>query len=173
MPVCPCEKPELSGGGSYYCEMFGCDMFPHFCEKIRSDRKVRAIYMRGVGPMQMVLKRPEDIAAIRAARKPPKPERPPHAGKVVPRVPGCLPGTELTRILSRFGVRPKGCACKARARLMDQNGPDWCRKNISKIAGWLLGEARKRNWKLATVSRPAIKVLIRWAIRRSERRQAE
>ena len=56
---------------------------------------------------------------------------------------------------------------------MDLEGPAWCRKNIDRIAGWLMTEARKRKWKLASVSRPAVKVLIRWAIIQSERRQSE
>ena len=79
------------------------------------------------------------------------------------------PGTELKAILTRFGIKPKGCGCNSYAAQMDRRGPAWCRDNLDKITEWLLREGKKRNLPLAKFSRPAVKVLIRWAIRRAER----
>ncbi len=80
------------------------------------------------------------------------------------------PGTELKKLLSKFRLKPKGCVCNRHAAEMDRRGPVWCRENIDKIVGWLMAEAKKRKVALANLSRPAIKLLIRWAIRRHERR---
>lgn len=83
------------------------------------------------------------------------------------------PGTELTAILARFGIRPGGCACKAMAAEMDRNGPDWCRSNIAKIASKMYQQAKKRKMLLASLSPPAIRLLIRWAIHRAEAKAAK
>ena len=56
------------------------------------------------------------------------------------------PGTELKKILARFGIRHGvGCKCERRVKIMDQRGPKWCRENIDEIVGWLKEEADKRN----------------------------
>jgi len=75
------------------------------------------------------------------------------------------PGTELKKLLSRFGIGPKGCGCNARAAEMDQQGAAWCRKNIETIADWLAEQAKKRK---LPFTRLGAKLLIRWAIRRAE-----
>lgn len=81
------------------------------------------------------------------------------------------PGTELKKILARFGIRPVGdCKCNRRARRMDQEGIEWCRQNRDRIVGWLQEEAKKR--KLPFVRRLG-KVLVDRAIRNSEKRQEE
>lgn len=75
------------------------------------------------------------------------------------------PGTELKKILTRFGIRPgKNCKCERRARKMDQQGPKWCRENIDTIIGWLKEEANKR--KLPFVNRLG-KYLVNKAIKNS------
>ncbi len=54
-------------------------------------------------------------------------------------------GTELSKLLSRFGIKDKpGCACKAMAWKMDTNGIDWCRENIAAILAVMKKEATKR-----------------------------
>lgn len=77
---------------------------------------------------------------------------------------GC-PGAELKKILARFGIRPgKNCKCERRARIMDQRGPEWCRKNIDEIVGWLKEEANRR--KLPFINRLG-KYLVNKAIKNS------
>jgi hypothetical protein len=51
---------------------------------------------------------------------------------------------------------------------MDRQGPAWCRENIPKIAARMYQAAKKRKMPLASLSPPAIRLLIRWAIRRAE-----
>jgi len=75
------------------------------------------------------------------------------------------PGTELKKLLSRFGIGPKGCGCNARAAEMNRLGPAWCRENIETIADWLAEQAKKRK---LPFTRLGAKLLIRWAIRRAE-----
>lgn len=73
-------------------------------------------------------------------------------------------GTELKRLLAKFGIEQSGCHCTARQRTMDLRGPDWCEQNIETIVGWLREEAQKR--KLPFVD-AAARVLVRLAIRRA------
>lgn len=55
------------------------------------------------------------------------------------------PGTELKAVLRGWGFTDKpGCQCNKRARLMDDNGCEWCEQNIDVISGWLAEEARTR-----------------------------
>lgn len=52
------------------------------------------------------------------------------------------PGTELKKILARFGFVPApGCKCNQRIQEMNTRGPDWCGQNIDVIVGWLREEA--------------------------------
>jgi hypothetical protein len=54
-------------------------------------------------------------------------------------------GHFLSRSLSWFGLRgSENCKCRARARLMDQRGPDWCAENQPEILGWLREAAEER-----------------------------
>jgi hypothetical protein len=54
-------------------------------------------------------------------------------------------GHFLSRSLSWFGLRgSKNCKCRARARLMDERGPDWCEENIPEVLGWLREAAEER-----------------------------
>ena len=78
-----------------------------------------------------------------------------------------LPGTELKRLLKRFGIAAtEGCKCTSRAAMMDRNGIDWCEANIETIVDWLQEEATRR--KLPFV-RLAGKTLVRLAIRAARR----
>jgi hypothetical protein len=55
-----------------------------------------------------------------------------YSGDVDPMVRG--PGTELHRLLGRFGLHmKKGCACKARMVQMNKWGCDFCGENIDTI----------------------------------------
>lgn len=59
----------------------------------------------------------------------------------------CRPGTELKRLLGRFGiVADPGCSCIARAREMDAWGIDEAARpeRIEQAVGWLREEAAKR-----------------------------
>ena len=54
-------------------------------------------------------------------------------------------GTHLKKLLATFGiVASHNCSCNKRARIMNNNGPDWCEANIDTIVGWLREEASKR-----------------------------
>ena len=54
-------------------------------------------------------------------------------------------GHFLSRSLSWFGLRgSENCKCRARARLMDQRGPDWCEENLPEVLGWLREAAEER-----------------------------
>jgi hypothetical protein len=78
------------------------------------------------------------------------------------------PGTELKSLLKTIGIVAKpNCSCNKRARVMDENGCDWCEEHIDEIDGWLAEEAKKR--KLPYLSL-AGKTLIRLAIRRARKK---
>lgn len=55
------------------------------------------------------------------------------------------PGTFLSKTLERIGIKAApNCSCKARAKIMNANGNDWCEQNIDTVVGWLREEATKR-----------------------------
>jgi hypothetical protein len=80
-----------------------------------------------------------------------------YSGDVDPMVRG--PGTELHRLLGRFGLHmKKGCACKARMVQMNKWGCDGCGENIDTIVEWLAEEAANRGLPfLNTVGRLLVK----------------
>jgi hypothetical protein len=67
-----------------------------------------------------------------------------------------------------------GCECLAYAAKMDAWGPEGCRKRIDRIVHKLLTEARKRGMLKTKIRRWAApkvaRLMIRWAIRRAEKR---
>lgn len=78
------------------------------------------------------------------------------------------PGTELQKLIARFGLKPKtGCKCNARILEMNRNGEAWCIQNISVITGWLREEASRAGYPFSEV---VAKLLIRRAVRNSLRR---
>tara|TARA_E500000331_G_scaffold136638_1_gene133442 strand:+ start:933 stop:1403 length:471 start_codon:yes stop_codon:yes gene_type:complete len=77
------------------------------------------------------------------------------------------PGTELTKLLSKVGVKYKAeCSCKDKAAAMNTRGVDWCRKNIELIVDWLAAEAKNRK---LPFMRLAGKALVKIAIWKSIR----
>lgn len=87
-------------------------------------------------------------------------------GSAAPEQPG--PGTELKKLLAKFGVKPEaGCNCMAYVAKMNLKGVAWTRDNIDLIAEHMESEARQRGWKLPMM-RGAAKMLIRVALRMAE-----
>ncbi len=96
------------------------------------------------------------LAALQAASPPAASPRPPDG-----------PGTRLTALLSRLGLRAAvGCRCKSRAAEMDRLGPDWCEQNIDEIVAWLREEAKARRLPFLA---PAARLLVRVAIAQARR----
>lgn len=55
------------------------------------------------------------------------------------------PGTKLSEMLEKIGIKSTpNCSCKARAKMMNEKGYEWCEQNIDTIVGWLKEEAQKR-----------------------------
>lgn len=78
------------------------------------------------------------------------------------------PGTELHKLLGRFGIKEKAnCGCRKHTVQMDQNGPDWCEANMETILKWLKDESEKR--KLPFV-RTAAKILVKLAIHNARKK---
>lgn len=81
------------------------------------------------------------------------------------------PGTELSKILGWFGIRPQGkCKCKDHAAKMDAMGPDGCEEHMETILRWLKREAKTRGMPF---SETAAAVLVRMAIANARRRQGK
>ena len=78
-----------------------------------------------------------------------------------PPAPADGPGTELKKLLRRFGIEATpNCKCNARAAEMNRRGADWCRENIETIVGWLREEAHLRRL-------PFSETAARWMARRA------
>jgi hypothetical protein len=57
------------------------------------------------------------------------------------------PGTELKKLLVRFGVQPtKGCECNSRMRQMNRWGVAGCLEHRSEIVGWMDSEFVRLGW---------------------------
>jgi hypothetical protein len=79
------------------------------------------------------------------------------------------PGTELSRLLKRFGIEPTPtCACRAKAAQMDAWGPDECSKpeRIAEIVAVMRAEAEARGLPFLDL---AGKMLVRRAIQNARR----
>lgn len=84
-------------------------------------------------------------------------------------VTGGGPGTELSKLLKRFGVNPTPtCQCRAKAREMDAWGPDECAKpeRIEEVLSVMREEAKARG--LPFLDAPG-RMLIRRAIANARR----
>jgi hypothetical protein len=92
--------------------------------------------------------------------------RPPKVEEV-----GHGPGTELKALLKDWlGIQASpNCPCNARARQMDEWGPDLCEQNLQTIVGWLEEQAKAR--KLPFV-RFAAEQAVKLAIRRARKKAA-
>lgn len=96
------------------------------------------------------------------------PTRKPHVNKRA--TPSIGPGTELKTLLLRFRiVKSTGCGCGAKVRMMDENGPDWCKENLETIVDWLQEEATRRKLPFLRVG---ARQLVRYAIRRARMKLA-
>lgn len=82
------------------------------------------------------------------------------------------PGTELSRLLKRFGIEPTPtCACRAKAAEMDAWGPDECSKpeRIAEVVAVMRAEAEARGLPFLDA---AGRMLVRRAIRNARRAAA-
>ena len=94
---------------------------------------------------------------------PPRPEAPPTSSG---------PGTELSRLLKRFGIEPTPtCACRAKAAHMDALGPDECAKpeRIEEVVAVMREEAAARGLPFLDA---AGRLLVRRAIANARRAAA-
>jgi hypothetical protein len=95
----------------------------------------------------------------RASRLPEPPPPPPTHG----------PGTELSKLLKRFGIEPTPtCACRAKAAEMDAWGCDECEKpeRIAEVVAVMRAEAEARGLPFLDV---AGRMLVRRAIQNARR----
>lgn len=77
-------------------------------------------------------------------------------------------GTELKKILSYIGIKSNPtCKCNKRAKLLNENGVDWAKKNIDQISSWLEEEAKSRRLPYFPY---AGKKIIKLAIHRAEKK---
>lgn len=89
-----------------------------------------------------------------------------------PQAPASGPGTELKALLKDWlGIQASpNCSCNARARQMDEWGPDLCEQNMATILEWLEEQAKAR--KLPFV-RFAAEQAVKLAIRRARKKAAK
>lgn len=81
------------------------------------------------------------------------------------------PGDRLHWLLKRFGIKyTEGCTCKAMQLQMNEWGPKGCREHMDKILDHMAKEAKRRNLPFL---RSGAKILVRLAIRQSERKGVE
>jgi len=84
-------------------------------------------------------------------------------------IPASGPGTELSRLLRRFGIEPTPtCACRAKAAEMDRWGPDECSRpeRIDEVVAVMRAEAEARGMPFLDV---AGRLLVRRAISNARR----
>jgi len=82
-----------------------------------------------------------------------------------PPPPASGPGTELKKLLGRFGIKSTpNCSCNARAAQMDVWGPDECERRLDEIVDWLGEEAQRRK---RLFSRLVAAQVVKLAIRRA------
>ena len=80
------------------------------------------------------------------------------------------PGTELSKLLKRFGIEPTPtCQCRAKAAQMDAWGPDECEKpeRIDEVVAVMRAEAEARGLPFLDV---AGRMLVRRAIKNARRK---
>ncbi|NBX24251.1 MAG: hypothetical protein EBR52_09180 [Microbacteriaceae bacterium] len=80
------------------------------------------------------------------------------------------PGTELSKLLKRFGIEPTPtCQCRAKAAEMDAWGPDECEKpeRIEEVVAVMRAEAEARGLPFLDV---AGRMLVRRAIKNARRK---
>ena len=133
---CPCKLPDGTTG---YCERREVELPQNFMRLCQTVDGYRDLLDRQYGK----------LATVTPKRK----RNPPREG----------PGTELHRILARWGIRETpSCACKSREREMNAWGPDKCLERIDRIVDWMAAEAKKRHLPFV---RAAAVLLVRRAVR--------
>lgn len=96
----------------------------------------------------------------------------PKAIKERPLPPPPGPGTELKALLKDWlGIQASpNCSCNARARQMDEWGPDLCEQNMDTILQWLEEQATARQLPFV---RFAAEQAVKLAIRRARKKAAQ
>ena len=82
------------------------------------------------------------------------------------------PGTELSKLLKRFGIEPTPtCACRAKAAQMDAWGPDECSRpeRIDEVVAVMREEAKARGLPFVDM---AARLLVKRAIANARRAEA-
>ena len=90
----------------------------------------------------------------------------------LPPVASSGPGTELSRLLKKFGIEPTPtCSCRAKAAQMDAWGCDECSKpeRIEEVVGVMRAEAKARGLPFLDV---AARLLVRRAIHNARKAEA-
>ena len=90
-------------------------------------------------------------------------------GDIAPRFSSSGPGTELSKLLKRFGINPTPtCQCRAKAAEMDAWGPDECEKphRIEEVVAVMREEAKARGLPFLDA---AGRLLVRRAIKNARR----
>jgi hypothetical protein len=83
-----------------------------------------------------------------------------------PKLPECLAGTELKKLLKRVGIEATpNCSCNSRAAHMDTMGCQWVKENIELVVDWLGEEAQKRG---LPFMRMAAKAVVSLSVRLAE-----
>ncbi len=117
--------------------------------------KLRAIW--GLEPLQeLPTIQPDRVQRIirKIGRKPSEHQRPKFVQKpitkkkiVSKRPTNKGPGTELSKLLSTFGIKPKAnCSCNLLISTMDSLGPAGCRQNKEKLLGLMRKNQDKYGW---------------------------
>ena len=104
----------------------------------------------------------KECAAFAFDNPAPSPQQPPPHG----------PGTELSKLLGRFGIEPTPtCACRAKAAQMDAWGPDECSKpeRIDEVVAVMREEAKARGLPFVDM---AARLLVKRAIANARRAEA-
>jgi hypothetical protein len=75
------------------------------------------------------------------------------------------PGTELKKMLAKFGLKATpGCQCNQRMMTMNHWGCDECERRLDEIVGWLREEAQNRGLPFIEAgARMAVRLAIRKA----------
>jgi len=145
---CDCDLP-MSGERIYDCPNLPCRMTPSWCKLYQTKESYQAMWDSGKCLGKIDKQAAEQLAEQRASQS---------RGT----------GTELKRLLAKFGITPSGCRCNALAMLMDSRGTAWCRDNVNKLADDLRESAKERDWPLAWAMGPPAKLLVLYAIRLAE-----
>ena len=137
--------------GEGWCTVHAMRKHARWTYLCRTNPRYRRAYDAGRGPGQV-------RTASRPSRAPLTVERRGWGGA----------GTELKRLLRKFGiVEAGGCGCKNRAQIMDSEGPDWCERHLETIVSWLAEEAKRRRLPfIHTLGR----LLVRRAIRNARKK---